>query len=447
VSDGFPEAPKGSPGGIRSAARSIGQVGDALEDVGQGVVAASGAIEADWQGWAASSYLACAHGLIPPIRSGVEAFRSCEKAISSYAGLLEHTQDELQRLHGLWVEAKQREAAANASAAMLAGQLAAAKPDEMAAIGDRLTIASNDAGDAADEATRLVNRANEVLGDFEQEARSYAGALENPDSIFGLGGPFTGGPLAGSPGFGIPAGGLGSYGGQIHVEHPNQTVAMGPGELLITPSAWAIANGGTADTDKVEPDERESTNIPGFGGYWAARHGRNVDAVEDDDSLINPVNLLAGGLSGLAGRQLLGQAARLATGAARGTSLIGRDEAVAVARREAEALASAVLSAPTRNRAAAIAAAGENAAIKRSLEWDAAQASSVKNALDVAGKAGAPLPGGTEQVAAHLLENRTAYHFYTYAQLLRAEAWLQAHPSPLTASALSVVEKALEKVG
>jgi uncharacterized protein YukE len=148
VSGEFPEPPNGSPGGVRSAARSIGRAGESLADVGSGLKGASGALAADWHGWAAQSYQSCVTGLAGPVRNGVSQFQACEQAIMTFADALQTAQDEIKTLHGQWVAAKQREAAALSQVNALSTQLATAKPKEVDGIQSDLSAATGAADTA-----------------------------------------------------------------------------------------------------------------------------------------------------------------------------------------------------------------------------------------------------------------------------------------------------------
>jgi len=435
----FPEPPEGSPGGVRSAARSIGEAGRSFEAVAQGINAASGAIAADWQGWAAGSYMSCARGLATAISTGTDTFDACEEAISAYADALERAQDEIKRLRGLWIEAKEREAAAADLASSLAGQIPGAKPSEVGGLESQITSANADEAAAGDDAASLVRRAYEVLDEFEREAEAQEGVLsgesQNPfDGGLGMFGGGVGTGLLG-PGFGIPPGGLGLFGGVISVEHPTNRAAKGPGEWIL---------GGFGDQYKTEETAYESTNIPGYTAYWSELNGRSPDALLEDHSLINPVYLLSGGLAGRGAAAVRSAAARIAGG----SSMTGRGEAVAAAAAQAERETAAILGlgAPTRNAEAAIKASGRNAAAAKQLEIDGAQAAEIKNALDLASKAGVPLPPGAADVASAAIQTQAATRFYLEAQLLRAQAWLEAHNSTLSIRAQQVVERAIEAV-
>jgi hypothetical protein len=43
--------------------------------------------------------------------------------------------------------------------------------------------------------------------------------------------------------------------------------------------------------DETAEDERSSTNVPSYADFWAWQHQRSPDALEDDNSLIDRVNL------------------------------------------------------------------------------------------------------------------------------------------------------------
>jgi uncharacterized protein YukE len=306
----FPDTPKGSPGGIRAAARSIGRAADQFDGVDVGLSGATGALEADWHGWAASSYRSCVTGLSGPVGTAADQFRECEQAVSSYADVLERTQDEVDRLRVQYEDAKAREAAATGRLTTLRMQLADAKPKEVGDITSQMSDQATAATSAGGEAAMILGRANEAIDDLHREGQRQAAVLKGED-IFSAGplalgsaAPIFGGVLG--PSFGIPLGGLNLYNGVITVQHPMQTVAKGPGE-------WLLGGGPLGGDYKTEPNERDSSNIPGYPGYWAMVNGRSPDALEDDNSLINPVFLATGGLPGLGRGAAFNGARSLAT--------------------------------------------------------------------------------------------------------------------------------------
>lgn len=439
----FPDPPKGSPGGIRAAARSIEDAGRDFETASRGLTAASGALQADWQGWAAGTYLSCSRGLSTAIQTGADTFEPCGKAISAYADVLDATQDEIKRLRTLWVAAKQKEAAAGNALSGLAGQLLSAKPAEASGIEDRMSAAGDAEAAAGDEAAKLMRKAYEELEEFERKAKEQEDVLSG-DSLspfsgaLGLGaGPFAAGVGSGllGPGFGVPPGGLGYFSGVVGVDHPMYESENG--------ALWRFFGG--ADSEMVE-DEGAATNIPGFLGFWEVKNGVQNGSAEPDHSLLNPVDLAVtiatGGLAGAARKGLTSAAERIAGG----LSLTGRREAVEMATLQAEREVAAVLAAPTRNRAAAIKAAGIDAAAKKELEIDASQARSIKSALDLAGKAGVPLPPAAAEIADNLIGNQAVYRYYVQAQLLRAQLWLEGKGGASAARAAEALERARQAV-
>ena len=308
----FPEPPPGSPGGVRQAARSLAEAGRGYEGAASRLSGASGALRADWQGWAADSYMACTDGIAARLRTGVSVFEACEKALSSFADALDHAQDEIRRLRGLYDDARARQAQAAIAIVDLGADLIGAKPAEVDGIQDRIDAAATQESRAGDEAERLRRRAEDVLQRFKEEERAAADVLEG-DTLAtsgalgaGLMGGGVGGGLSG-PGFGVPAGGLAPLTGVITVQHPNRTEFKGPGE-------WVF--GGFGSQTKIEQDTTDSTNVPGFQNFWEAREGHSVQALEDDNSLINPVFLLSGGVASLGGRMVTRGASSLLAGAA-----------------------------------------------------------------------------------------------------------------------------------
>jgi hypothetical protein len=391
---GFPEPPTGSPGGVRGAARAIGKAGAALEAVGFGLHGASGALAADWQGWAAASYQSCVTGLAQPLRIGADQFAECEAAISAYADSLERAQDEIKRLHALWVDAKAREAAALSQYNALSMQLASAKPKEVDGIQSDLSNAASAASGASGEAAELVRKAQEELERFEQESQRHANVLSGSD-------PFSSGALSLGPGaglfggaasalsFGVPPSGLGHLNGVITVQHPTRTVAKGPGE-------WLLGGGPLGGDYKQEEYDRESTNIPGdYGNWWAMINGRHPDALEDDNSLINPVGLAAGGVAGV-GRTAITNTAK---SIAKGVGLSGVDDAARQAYKKAydDVVAGHQHHQEMRETLIRARHAGEMAAANVRAEATERQAQIVEQALEQADRAGLPLPPGAKE--------------------------------------------------
>jgi uncharacterized protein YukE len=449
VSGEFPEPPNGSPGGVRGAARAIGRAGEALADVGSGLKGASGALAADWNGWAAGSYQSCVQGLAGPLRIGMDQFQACEKAIMSYADALEHAQDEIKRLHGLWVAAKEREAAALSQVNALSTQLATAKPKEVDGIQSDLSAASTAASGAGGEAAQLVIKANGVLEEFKSEAAAQADVLSGSN-------PFTPGTLLLGPGaglfggtgsaltFGVPAGGLDPLRGVITVQHPKEDYHVGPEEVIITPSRWAIFNGGTAETEATRDDMWESDNIPGYENWAEHREGHPEDAIEPDDSIFNPVGLLAGGAAGAFGKGALRSLGALTDA----LFVRGGKEAVEAAARQARAEAAAILSPNTRHVDEAIEAAGRNAGFKKQYEIDEARGANIKALIELAEKGGAKVPPGTADIVGHMVSGSTVYKGQAALRLRYAKMMLEqqgSKPALKAAQALDGLIARLER--
>jgi len=412
----FPDPPKGSPGGIRSAARSLASAGRDLEEVATGLSGATGALEADWNGDAAGSYRVAAQGLTSVARAAQQTFADCARAVDEYAHALEHAQQQIAKLKVAYADAKTREATAQGQAQRLAGQLLSAHPNAVSGLESRIATAGGDAQSAGGDATHIAERARQVLEEFRREQSRASAVLSGQRVSRGatVAGWFAGpglAPAAGvgnglSPGFGVPLGGLAAFNGVVAVGDP-----------------WNSA-------------------IPGFGIYWDAKHG----AAQPTNDLTNLILLAAGGLGPTAARGLALAARGLAEGAGRKLVLTGGREIVDAAEAQAQREAQAVLSSTTRSRTAAITASGRNAAVKAQAQVDAAQGRSLKNLTDLARNAGVPVPQGTADVLGHLAEYQGVYRYYAAAKLLRLQTTLEASGTRAAMRAAELVNRAIRSL-
>lgn len=272
--DGFPESPKGSPDGIHAAARSLTTAGRDLEAVGTGLLGATGALEADWNGDAAGRYRVAAQGLTSVAKAAQQTFEDCARAVDDYADALDHAQREMARLKIAYDDAKSREATAEGQAAQLAGQLLTADVHAVSGLESQIAHATGDAQNAVGDARHIANRAQHVLDEFRRQESRANGVLSGQHVPHGggLAGAFGGslGPAPGvgsglAPGFGVPIGGLAGFNGVVQVGDP-----------------W-------------------NSDIPGLGTYWDGAHG----AVQPTDDLYTVAMAAAGGLYSIGGREVL----------------------------------------------------------------------------------------------------------------------------------------------
>ncbi len=162
----FPDPPKGDPGPITGAARSLGNAADDLESAEGGLHGANAELQADWQGYAANAYHGASSTLAHVARGASETFRECAHAVSGYAAALDQCQSEIKRLRHGWEKARQRQAANDALALKLVNSITpSTKPDDATRVNTQVTTASGQANDAGTEADHYALRANHALTD------------------------------------------------------------------------------------------------------------------------------------------------------------------------------------------------------------------------------------------------------------------------------------------
>jgi uncharacterized protein YukE len=203
----FPDPPKGSPGEITAAARTLHTAADDLDRAHSGLNAAGSELEADWQGYAAAAYHSSSSTLASVARGGAETFRESAQAVTGYATALDHAQSEIRRLRQQWEDAQRRQTAADSLAGRLTGAVTSTtKPADANRLSHQASTCLGQAQDAGREADGYALRATTALNDFKRAAAGYQQTLEGyqPGHPGGpLGSPFS--PLGHpGPGFGLP---------------------------------------------------------------------------------------------------------------------------------------------------------------------------------------------------------------------------------------------------
>jgi uncharacterized protein YukE len=410
----FPDPPKGDPGGISAASRTLSRAADDLEHAEGGLHGANAELEADWQGYAANAYHASSSTLAQVARGAAETFRDCAHAVSGYAHALDHCQSEIKRLRHAWERAKHRQAANEALALKLATSITATtKPDDVSRINTQATTASGQASDAGTEADGYALRATTALHEFKDKASSYQGTLEgySPGEAPGpFGAPFT---APGTPGrtFGLPSDGFQLPGGAHSLDPYNGVIPVG--------DPW-------------------NSPIPGYGVYKDA----TTPEVESTDDLTNFVLLIAtlGGSGGidLGANALKAIAERLGLGAA-GKQAIKEAGEEAYEKEIADAIASgegkhaSFVKILQRARDARLSAGAETESAQQQ-----ARADLIDGLLDNADKAGV-LPDGVKDVVADLAHNGWAYTSYTTAKLDAVRTALLKTSNPAARAAAKII--------
>jgi uncharacterized protein YukE len=411
----FPDPPKGDPGGITGAARSLGNAADDLENAEGGLHGASAEIEADWQGYAAAAYHSSSGTLARVARGAAETFRECAHAVSGYAAALDHCQSEIRRLRHAWEKAKHRQAANEAMALTLTTSITATtKPDDATRITTQANTASGQANDAGTEADHYALRAHTALVDFKQKASTYQSTLEgySPGEAPGpFGAPFT---APGTPGrtFGLPSDGFPLPGDAHSLDPYNGVIPVG--------DPW-------------------HSPIPGYGVY---KDATTPEAVPTDD-LTNAVLLIAT-LGGSAGVDL-GANALKAVAEELGIGSVGRG-AVGEAYRKAEqeVIDKAIASGEGRstkfaNILARARAAGQSEAIETQVAQHEARADLLDALMEDADQAGALKVDGVKEVVTQLVRNRWAYTSYTTAKLDAVRTALLKTDNPAARAAARII--------
>jgi uncharacterized protein YukE len=253
---GFPERPKGSPGGIEAAAANLLNAAEAIESAGSQLKrTASGLSGMTWAGQAEARFTNCAGGLATVAVTAEDALREAAHATRAYAKALETAQRIIDDARADYDAAKSAEATAGGAVAMLSRLQSGASPDEMASLGDRLTQAENAQSTAASNAEAARRRAQRARDDFDHAQAHATAAFEGraPATSPGLGGPAAGIPggasmlgVAGGTGglgsfgggFGVPRGGLGNLSGFVGFDQLEQLDGMAH-------SAWLDRHGQT----------------------------------------------------------------------------------------------------------------------------------------------------------------------------------------------------------
>jgi uncharacterized protein YukE len=394
--DGFPEAPKGDPGGIRSAARRLDHAHDRLHDVAAGLHATSDGLAQDWDGDAAGRYRLAVQGLASAARGAAGTFADCSSCASDYADALEKAQDELRQLRTKYDAAKQR--AADAAASAMSIGTAMAMPDAPEHLSDDLSRAQDAESAANDDATRILQRAQDVLDDFHAAERTAQAALGGQDAggAPGMGSPFGGGLMPGrgvgngiSPGFGIPLGGLAPFDGTIRVGDP-----------------W-------------------NSGIPGFGTFWDGTH----PSAEPVDDLTNVILFAAGGVEMVGWNGLKAAAAELASAFGATSARQAAKKAGSEAFEKALALGEggAVRAGSFRGRLQAAREAENKASAAAQVAIRNRRADALDRAWELADKLGLKTPTGLRETAVHLYRYSSEVRYKAMFQLLRLRAAAAEH--------------------
>jgi uncharacterized protein YukE len=412
----FPDPPKGDPGGITAAGRSLSKAADDLEGAAGGLRGAGAELEADWQGYAAAAYHSSSGTLAAIARGAGETFRDCAHAVTGYATALDHTQSEIKRLRHLWEDAKHRQGAAQALAGKLAGSITATtKPADATRLSTQAGTCQGQADDAGGEADRYALRATTELTEFKQKASGYESTLEGYQAGHApgpFGSPFT---APGTPGrtFGLPSNGF--------------DVPGTPGSHSLDPYNGVLPVG-----------DPWNSPIPGYGYY---KDATTPEAVGDDDllNLALLVSSLGGGaVADLGANALKGLAERLGIGAlgkgaAKDAAVKAYEDEVAKAIASGEGRHSSFANILKRATDAGLTKGAETKA-----EQSTARADLVDALLEPADQAGV-LPDGVKDVISQLAHNGWAFTSYTTAKLVGARASLAKIGTPAAELAARVI--------
>ncbi len=276
----FPQLPKGSPGGIDSAARSLRAAGSELESSGARLASATGSLSGSWQGPAAQAYRGSADTLGWCARGAADSFRTCASAVSGYSSALDRAQSAMRRLRVQYDDATARVASANATAGNLAGSLVNASKSATPGLQTQLAAAQRTATSATGEADSYATAAQKVLDEFKAEASRYQAQLGGNQGG-PLANPLLGGPL-GAPAtpFGIPIampGGMAAYNGVLPVLAGGP---MGPG-LVLASHAADLPQGGAYPYNSGLPGNRPNKPPNGqgykdkYGNRWEWERAKN----------------------------------------------------------------------------------------------------------------------------------------------------------------------------
>ncbi len=373
---GFPVPPKGEPGGIRSAARSLKAANRDLEEVATGLAGATGALDADWRGWAAGQFRATADQFRGEARQTAGLFSDAASAVEDYAGVLEQAQRALAKLKVAYDDAKRRESAATGQMDSLAGRMLSGPTDQVSEIETEIGRQGDIARTAGDDAQRILGKANQVMDEFRREESKAARALNR---------------LSGNA--------------------DGSNTGLGASRLNNFPGNPGLVN------------------IPGYRFYWISRH---EGGPLGDDSLLNPIDLIAGiatgGLSSLGRKALSGAAKSLAKGA----GIAGEGTAAREAERKAiqRVMGGVGHHENFRRKMIEARAAGRTARANAQVDFANRRGETAKQIFDGLGKAGVPFPAGTEELGPHVIQNATVYRYYVVTRLLTARQFFSHRVGP-----------------
>lgn len=236
---GFPETPKGSPGGVEAAAERLTQAAEGLDQAAQALGKTAGGLSGvSWSGPAEGRFTAAAGGMSGVANGAEAALRTCARAARRYAHALEAAQKTIESERTEYEDALKAQAAAGNTIRLLTREMYMAEPDQRSGFEDSIGDARSDmsaAGDRADDALRRARKARtefdeaqqDAVGQLEGEAPGSAsgfGPAPSPVSTPGMpyhgpGAPFatsgTGGFGAQGGGFGVPPGGLDPFTGGV----------------------------------------------------------------------------------------------------------------------------------------------------------------------------------------------------------------------------------------
>ena len=236
---GFPETPKGSPGGIRGRRGAAAAGRGGLEQSAQSLGKTAGGLSGvSWSGPAESRFTSAAGGMSGVANGAEAALRTCARAARRYAQALEAAQKTIDQERTEYEDAQREQAAAGNMVRLLTREMYMAEPDQQSGFGDSISNAQNDMAAAGDRADDALRRARKARDEFDEAQQDAIGQLEGtaPGSIPGFGpapspvttpgmpyhgpgAPFatpgTGGLGAQGGGFGVPPGGLDPFTGGV----------------------------------------------------------------------------------------------------------------------------------------------------------------------------------------------------------------------------------------
>ena len=253
---GFPERPKGSPGGIEAAASNLVNAAEAIESAGSQLKRTAGGLSGvTWAGQAEARFTGCAGGLASVAVTAEDALREAAHVARTYAKALETAQRIIDDARADYEAAKSAEAAASSAIGLFSRLQMGATPDEMSGIRDQLGQAQSDLNTAASNAEAALRRAQRARDDFDDAQSTAIAGFEgrSPLSMPGLGSPASGIPGGASifgvsggtggwgafgGGFGVPRGGLAGYSGFVGFDDLEQLDGLAH-------SAWLDLHGQT----------------------------------------------------------------------------------------------------------------------------------------------------------------------------------------------------------